>query len=184
MNSVQHVLVLLLSAVEAGTTLLRESINNELVKPWDVQIRDSEYLHIGLVMAGVSPEEHPEQHYLHRMEKMLTSALSYSQGTPLHLIFLTDKKSIPVISSRVETTMAQVLIGRILLHSEVWKTKRYKIPKMRIEFVDFQAVTNKYKHTVDHMKKHFNRHNESYVIGGESIQSHINIRDHLSFDRE
>ena len=166
MAIILHLLHVLLIVRQASSSLIRQSIYTELVKPWDVKISSSDYIHLGLVMAGVSPEEHPEQHYLHRMEKMLRSAISYSQGTPIHLIFLSDQGSIEVISKRVESTFASMLLGRVLLHNEIWKMKRYRIPKLRVEFVDMSAITDKYRDTVEHMKTHFNRFNESYKIGG------------------
>ena len=161
-------IVLLILRGETSSSLIRQSINTELVKPWDVKISSPEYIHMGLVMAGVSPEQHPEQHYLNRMEKMLRSTISYSQGTPLHLVFISDQDSVQVISRRVESAYASMVMGRILLHNEIWKMKRYRIPRLRVEFVDLSAVTDKYRDTVEHMKTHFNRFNESYRIGGKA----------------
>ena len=163
----QYSLIVLLILRETSSSLIRQSIFTELVKPWDVKISSPEYIHMGLVMAGVSPEQHPEQHYLHRMEKMLRSTISYSQGTPLHLVFISDQESVQVISRRVESAYASMVMGRILLHNEIWKMKRYRIPKLRVEFVDLSAITDKYRDTVEHMKTHFNRFNESYRISGE-----------------
>jgi len=160
----QYSLLVLLILRETSSSLITQSIFTELVKPWDVKISSPEYIHMGLVMAGVSPEQHPEQHYLHRMEKMLRSTISYSQGTPLHLVFISDQESVQVISRRVESAYASMVMGRILLHNEIWKMKRYRIPKLRVEFVDLSAITDKYRDTVEHMKTHFNRFNESYRI--------------------
>ena len=154
-----YFLIFLLTIRHSSSTLISQSIYTELVKPWDVKISSAEYIHMGLVMAGVSPEQHPEQHYLHRMEKMLRSTISYSQGTPLHLVFICDQESVETISKRVETTFASMVLGRILLHNEIWKMKRYRIPKIRVEFVDMSAITDKYRDTVEHMKTHFNRFN-------------------------
>ena len=118
-----YFLIFLLTIRHSSSTLISQSIYTELVKPWDVKISSAEYIHMGLVMAGVSPEQHPEQHYLHRMEKMLRSTISYSQGTPLHLVFICDQESVEIISKRVETTFASMVLGRILLHNEIWKIK-------------------------------------------------------------
>ena len=164
----QYYLIVLLILRETSSSLIRQSIFTELVKPWDVKISSPEYIHMGLVMAGVSPEQHPEQHYLHRMEKMLRSTISYSQGTPLHLVFISDQESVQVISRRVESAYASMVMGRILLHNEIWKMKRYRIPKLRVEFVDLSAITDKYRDTVEHMKKHFNNYNEAYRISGKA----------------
>ena len=101
MTIYQYLLILIIVR-EVSSSLIRQAIYTELVKPWEVKIISPEYIHMGLVMAGVSPEQHPEQHYLHRMEKMLRSTISYSQGTPLHLVFISDQESVQVISRRVE----------------------------------------------------------------------------------
>merc|ERR1712083_792643 len=162
MALISHFIQILILARQVTSSLIRQSIYTELVKPWEVKISSPEYIHLGLVMAGVSPEQHPEQHYLRRMEKMLRSAISYSQGTPIHLVLLSDQESIEVISRRVESTFASMLLGRVLLHNEIWKMKRYRIPKLRVEFVDMSAITDKHRQTVEHMKTHFNRFNESY----------------------
>ena len=163
-----YLIIFLLIGREVRSSLIRQSIYKELVKPWDVKITSPEYIHMGLVMAGVSPDQHPEQHYLNRLEKMLRSTISFSQGTPLHLVFISDQESVEIISRRVESTFASLILGRILLHNENWKMKRYRIPKLRVEFVDMTAITDKYRDTIDHMKTHFNRYNESYRISGEA----------------
>jgi hypothetical protein len=165
----QYLLIVLIIVREATSSLIRQSIYTELVKPWEVKIFSPEYIHMGMVMAGVGPEQHlPEQHYLDRMEKMLRSTITYSQGTPLHLVFICDQESVQVISRRVESVYASMVIGRILLHNEVWKMKSYRIPKLRVEFVYLSAIIDKYRDTVEHMKTHFNNFNESYRINGEA----------------
>ena len=98
----QYLLIVLIIGREVTTSLIRQSIYTELVKPWEVKIISPEYIH--MVMAGVSPEQHlPEQQYLARMEKKPRSTISSSQGTPLHLVIISDQESVQVISRRVES---------------------------------------------------------------------------------
>ena len=85
MSARKHLIIFLLIVTQASSSLIRQSIYQELVQPWDVKITGPEYIHLGLVMAGVSPKEHPEQHYVSRLDKMLRSVFSLSQGTALHL---------------------------------------------------------------------------------------------------
>ena len=169
MSAGKHLIIFLLIVTQASSSLIRQSIYQELVQPWDVKITGPEYIHLGLVMAGVSPKEHPEQHYVSRLDKMLRSVFSLSQGTALHLVFISDLESVEVISRQVESTFASVVMGRLLLHNEVWKMiKKYRIPKLRVEFVDMSAITDKYRDTINHMKTHFNRFDELYRINGKA----------------
>ena len=166
-TSVFLIILLVFRQTSSSSSLIRQSIYAELVKPWDVKITSPEYIHLGLVMAGVSPEQAPEQHYLDRMEKMLRSTISYSQGTSIHLVLICHQEGVEAISKKVEATFASMIMRRLLLHSEVWKMKRYKIPKLRVEFVDMFGITDKYRSTIDHMKTHFNNFDEYYKLEGK-----------------
>ena len=44
---------------------------------------------------------------------------------------LSDESSFKFIAARVEKTIAEVLIKRILFHNEGWKMRKYRIPKFR-----------------------------------------------------
>ena len=44
---------------------------------------------------------------------------------------LSDESSFKFIAARVEKTIAEVIIKRILFHNEGWIMRKYRIPKFR-----------------------------------------------------
>ena len=48
------------------TISVKETIITSLVSPEDLTITSDQWIHLGLVMANVGLEKHPEQYYVHR----------------------------------------------------------------------------------------------------------------------
>ena len=46
-------------------------------------------------------------------------------------LLLSDDSSFKFIAAQVEKTIADLILKRILFHSEGWKMGKYKIPKFR-----------------------------------------------------
>ena len=78
-----------------------------------------------------------EDEGIHRIfgESLFETKQRFSQ-CGLYFVFgkkqlLSDESSFKFIAARVEKTIAEVLIKRILFHNEGWKMRKYRIPKFR-----------------------------------------------------
>ena len=146
----------------ATPTSISRAVLRELVQPGQLLYTGEDWLHLGLVMAGVGMVEHPEQYYVTRLHRLVKSAVKYSDGVPLHLVFISDRPSLETISSQVESSLGSILLRGLLVHSERWIWARHTFPPVRVEFVDITAITDPFRHTIEHMKLHFNRWDEAY----------------------
>ena len=59
------IIIICLGAL-ASSISVRETIMTSLVAPQDLTVTSTQWIHLGLVMANVGPEKHPEQYYVHR----------------------------------------------------------------------------------------------------------------------
>lgn len=59
-------LTLVLAVPASASSSVADRIICQLVRPQDVTITSSQWIHLGLVMANVGLEQHPEQYYVHR----------------------------------------------------------------------------------------------------------------------
>ena len=55
----------------------------------------------------------------------------------------------------VEKTLGDILLKRFLFHNELWKVTRYRIPKIRVEFVDIKSIVARFRDKIDLMKRNF-----------------------------
>lgn len=158
--------VFVVRSISVSDTIIRN-----LIDPEDVQFTDNLWIHLGIVLADVGPVKHPEQYFVHRLEPVIKSALSFSGKRPIHLVYISDEDSLEVIANQTEKTLAKVLRERILLSSEAWKVPDHHIPTFRVEFVNIKSITEKYRTQIDHMKTRFNVVNETYKIGIDGFEN-------------
>ena len=57
--------ILLVNYVASIT--VRDVVSAELVRAQDVSVRSDDWIHLGVVLADVSPKDYSEQHYVHRL---------------------------------------------------------------------------------------------------------------------
>merc|ERR1712203_884624 len=88
------------------------------------------------------------------------SLLTTSHGQPVHLIFITESSNIATIARHVSDTLGKILLERILITSEALNPNRKKLPLLRVEFVSQASILRRHRHTIDHMRIHFDNHNQ------------------------
>jgi len=164
-------LTLVLAVPASASSSVADRIICQLVRPQDVTITSSQWIHLGLVMANVGLEQHPEQYYVHRLDNVISSVLDTSHGHPVHIVFISDQESMEVISKQMEKTIGKFLTNRLLLNAEAWKQKYYKIPKLRVEFADMSEITETYRDTITAMRKHFDRGGDWFKVGIEGKEN-------------
>jgi len=158
--------ILALKIVGCETVSIQDTIVRKLVLPEDISYKDDSWWHLGMVVANVKPET---MYFVDRLDPVVRSVISFNSVKPIHLVFISDESSFKFIAARVEKTIAEVLIKRILFHNEGWKMRKYRIPKFRIEFADMNSIVTRYRESIDHLKTRFNVI-EKYEVGIDGAQ--------------
>jgi hypothetical protein len=84
----------------------------------------------------------------------LSSLLSQSKGTPLHLIFITDEPSKSVITSVALQAIGKGLVEDLLFIKSARDFRRFP-SRLRIEFVRLATMAERHRVEIDHMKRLF-----------------------------
>jgi len=133
-----------------------------LVSPQNIKIRSNDYIHYCLVLSGVESS----QYFLSRLETLLSSVLLLSHGLPIHLIILTDSHSVDLILASIQSSYYQSLLDRCLLVREHQDKLKLKIPKLAVEFVNYQTIIDQFSTEIRAMKQHFNNWDLEYNVTG------------------
>ena len=62
----------------------------------------------------------------------------------------------------LESVIGRVLTERLLYVREHWKVTEYTFPRLMVEFVDMNSITEKYRDKINLLKKHFSGQSELY----------------------
>ena len=94
-----------------------------------------------------------------------------------------------VIAKQMEKTLGKIIRERVLLNSEAWKQKHYRIPKfrlifqhqrfiiiieemvVRVEFANISEITDTYRETITEMRKYFDRGGDWFNVGIEGKEN-------------
>ena len=94
-----------------------------------------------------------------------------------------------VIAKQMEKTLGKIIRERLLLNSEAWKQKHYRIPKfrfhisaseiflllrqmvVRVEFANISEITDTYRATITEMRKYFDRGGDWFNVGIEGKEN-------------
>ena len=125
-------------------------------------------LHVAMIATNVNRYNPNSQSdrvpvILHMLDKMITSILAASQGTPLHFIMITDTDSHLQVEQTFVRSLGRHLSQSILLlransaeDDEVKKSA--KIPaRFCLEFVDLASFTGPHRAVIDQMKVYYAR---------------------------
>ena len=89
---------------------------------------------------------------LTQFERMIQSILLHSTGTPLHFIFITEEESMHIITKVLKDEIGKYLSELII---KIPQYTTWKVPKLKVEFVDIESITSKHREEIDLMKTYF-----------------------------
>ena len=159
--------IVMTSSREVVEDARNASFRDFIVNVKDVFNRKKSFIHVAMIMTNVfgnSKEKPPASEnekpkLLQTLEKMLRSLFKYSTGTPLHFIVFTDEPSRKSITKTLKDEIGRYLSETAILNHYVTKVHRaYKMPRLMVEYVDLQAMANKYREDIDEIKKHYGHH--------------------------
>jgi hypothetical protein len=146
-------LLLLLCGPALGWGDVRDAVIRDfLVDSREVEEVGSNFVHVGIILAGIRGVSVTKRPILEKLEEMLLSIFLHSHGTRLHFVVFTDEESRPHI-----TAVFKNEAGRFLSES-VLRDRPVRAFRLKVEFVDLVAMVERNREDVDDMKKLFGYH--------------------------
>jgi len=133
--------------------------HDELVSPGDLRHTASSFIHTLAILSNVKFNQDNEVPSILKKFKLFSSSLlESSEGTPLHLIFITDESSKghikDVLMREIGRSISESIIRIPTADSFEQKPKRF--PRLlKVEFVNIQDFSTNYRTEIDDMRKYF-----------------------------
>ena len=159
--------IILLSNVMAQN--LREAVFEFGLRPPSNLVHfDQSFVHLAMILTNVVVGNTKHQDnikksdeitkMLVKLNNMLASIFLHSSATPIHLIFITDNESVPIIENAMKGQIGKYLSESVILIPNIHhKNARSdnNFPKLKVEFVDIAAIIINHKTEIENMKRYF-----------------------------
>ena len=87
-------MLLVFQCVDGGVNDARDvALRDVLVDSAQVEHVGRNFVHVGIILAGIRGTSTTKRPILMKLEEMLQSLFSHSRGTPVHFIVFTDQES-------------------------------------------------------------------------------------------
>jgi hypothetical protein len=157
---------ILCARAQVDTSDLRNVvIETGLKSASDVKYVGRNFVHTAMIMTNVLGKPKKEKDItvefkmydkksklLAQFERMIQSILLHSTGTPLHFIFITEEESMHIITKVLKDEIGKYLSELII---KIPQYTTWKVPKLKVEFVDIESITSKHREEIDLMKTYF-----------------------------
>ena len=150
--------------ISAENNIRNDIFSDKLVNLRDIQNTEKTYIHIAMIIT-IGKSRNISQlitKITRNLKEMMWSIFKSSRSkTPLHLIIITDKNTIPIIKETIKNILGKFLSEKII-HQYLTGT----LPKIQVEFASLLSITDKYRDHIDQMKMLFGYHDpeEKFVI--------------------
>ena len=118
--------------------------NDELIALSDIKHTGNDFIHVALIITNVKNKEEILRRIESNLNKMIKSIFKYSFSTHLHFIIITDENTKGLVKTVFKNNIGLVLSSQI-----VFITSRRKRPKLKIEFVSLESLTEKYRDKIN-----------------------------------
>jgi len=145
----------------------RQLIRSELISAGEAKAPSDGYVSLGIIVCNVTVKGLVKG-IMRLFGRLIRSLFTYSKGTSLHIIVITDKKSFSIVHSVVAHTIGKFLSETFVkldhgLHLPKWAHLSI-FPKVWVEFVDLESITEKYRETIDMMKKEYSMNKKEVTL--------------------
>ena len=96
-------------------------IHDFLVDSNDVHYVKKDFVHVGIILAGIRGTSTHKRPIIIKLEEMLQSLLKHSRGTRIHFIAFTDEESRPHVTGVFRQEMGRYLTESVLFDRQVVK---------------------------------------------------------------
>ena len=115
-------LLTLLTQHGLGTEQVWDNVIHDfLVDSNDVHYVKKDFVHVGIILAGIQGTTTHKRPILVKLEEMLQSLLKHSRGTRIHFIAFTDEESRPHVTGVFRQEMGRYLSESVLFDRQVVK---------------------------------------------------------------
>ena len=94
-------------------------IHDFLVDPTEVHHVKKDFVHVGIILAGIRGISTHKRPIIVKLEEMLQSVLKHSRGTRIHFIAFTDEESRPHVTGVFRQEMGRYLTESVLFDRQV-----------------------------------------------------------------
>ena len=148
--TVSHISLLLVTVVTAAqcdvTGDARDNIfSSSLVPLHKVQHTEDGDIHL-LVTAVIRGDTGNQASVAANLETFVRSLLLHSEGTSLHIMIFTDQDSRPIIQHKIKQIAGRRIANLVISNYFV---PPCIFPKLKIEFVSLQNLTDSYRKQID-----------------------------------
>ena len=113
-------LLTLLTRHGLGTEQVWDNVIHDfLVDSKDVHHVKKDFVHVGIILAGIKGTTTHKRPILVKLEEMLQSLLKHSRGTRIHFIAFTDEESRPHVTGVFRQEMGRYLSESVLFDRQV-----------------------------------------------------------------
>lgn len=135
---------------------VRDNVFIQDLKPFsDLQFTGNNYVHIAMIITNAKKKDEILERISRNLDIMVQSIFKYSFGRPLHFIIITDEATKDLVKQIFKNNVGKFLTNQVLLLSY-----SFKRPKLKIEFVSLESMTDKYRESIDKMKLLFGYHDK------------------------
>ena len=147
-------------------------IRDFLVDSKEVHFVKKDFVHMGIILAGIQGRSNHKRTIIVKLEEMLQSLFKHSRGTRIHFIAFTDEESRPHVTGVFRQEMGRYLTESVLFDRQVVGSffvlllllPQVAFPKIRLECVDLVGMVERHREEVDEMKALFGYHHPEGTI--------------------
>ena len=102
-----------------------------------------QFISLGMIAINLQNSKTLPEGFTKATKKTFASLFKFSSGTPLHLIVITNKKSLKSVGRFLSGLVSSLVSMRVIL-SPGWRWRRMKgVPLIRIDYVDSEKIIEK-----------------------------------------
>lgn len=95
---------------------------------------------LAAIVINLSPAPHLDPGFASKLTHMLESLFTFASSTPIHLVILTNARSVAAVASFLAALVGRLLATRAVLATSWRWTRRRALPPLRVTYVNAMAV--------------------------------------------
>lgn len=154
----------------------------ELVQPQDVEHQEG-FIDIGMILINLQKTPTFEEQFQWKITRTFESLVTYSSGTPLHFVVITDEDSTNAVSTYFSHFISKMISEGAILQTS-WRKKRMKgLPVIKISFVDLKSIKKIDEPFIKALKLNTEEKDDSTIDKYSSDLFYIGPLYHKAFDK-
>ena len=140
---------------------LKKIYSGKFTPPENVKAPAPEFLNLGVILINLSNSSRFDKKFEENAVKELNSILTYSSGTPVHLVVLTNNESVESAAQLVGDVVARRVSEQVITRRS-WRWSRIRgVPVIKTSYVDVSGVVKKHQAFVNVLKKYSDGMNDA-----------------------